>query len=105
MLLSIGFLFILELILRFPDHKACLGLAPSYTAEMLTQYEPVHSLSSSGGALLAVPKLRLKSKGDHTFAIRTFGLWNNLPEEIRLAESVTSFKSLLKTHLYRLDFM
>ena len=42
--------------------KARLGLAPSYITEMLTPYEPVRSFRSSGGALLAVPKSRLKSK-------------------------------------------
>ena len=75
--------------------KACLALAPSYIAEMLTQYEPVPSLRSSSGALLAVPKSRLKSKGDRAFAIRALRLCNDLPLEIQLTESVTSFKSLL----------
>ncbi|KAF7641110.1 hypothetical protein LDENG_00293840 [Lucifuga dentata] len=64
---------------------------------MLTPYEPVCSLISSGGTLLAVPKSRLKSKGDRAFAIRALLLWNDLPEEIMLADSVSSFKSLLKT--------
>ncbi|KAF7655435.1 hypothetical protein LDENG_00055950, partial [Lucifuga dentata] len=85
--------------------KALLGLAPSYITEMLTPYESVHSLRSSGGTLLAVPKWRLKSKGDRAFAIRALLLWNDLPEEIMLADSVSSFKSLLKTHFYRLAFM
>ncbi|KAF7641734.1 hypothetical protein LDENG_00273640 [Lucifuga dentata] len=68
---------------------------------MLTPYEPVRSLRTSGGTLVAVPKSRLKSKG----AIRALLLWNDLPEEIRLTDSVSSFKSLLKTHFYRLAFM
>lgn len=33
-------------------------------------------------------------------ALRAPHLWNDLPEEIRLAESVTSFNSLYKTHIY-----
>ncbi|KAF7665543.1 hypothetical protein LDENG_00140420 [Lucifuga dentata] len=65
---------------------------------MLTPYEPV-------GTLLAVPKSRLKSNSDRAFAIRALLLWNNLPEEIRLADSMPSFKSLLKTHFYRLALM
>ena len=51
---------------------------------MLTLYESIHSLRSSGGAPLAVAKSRLKSKGDHAFAIRALQLWSDLPEEIRL---------------------
>ena len=63
------------------------------------------SLRSSGGALLTVPKLRLKTRGDYAFTMRAPRIWNALPEEIRLAGSVNSFKSLLKTHFYRLAFM
>ncbi|KAF7642005.1 hypothetical protein LDENG_00264860, partial [Lucifuga dentata] len=85
--------------------KALLGLAPSYITEMLTPCESVLSLRSSGGTILAVPKSRLKSKGDCAFAIRALLLWKDLPEEIMLSDSVSSFKSLLKTHFYRLAFM
>ena len=60
---SIGFLCILELIFKIllVTFKARLGLAPSHMAEMLTPYEPVRSLRSSGGALLTFLKLRLKA--------------------------------------------
>ena len=85
--------------------KARSGLAPSYIADILIPYEPARSLRSSGGALLTVPKSRLKTKGDRAFATRAPRLWNALPEEIRLAGSVDSFKSLLKTHFYRCAFM
>ncbi|KAF7668292.1 hypothetical protein LDENG_00022460 [Lucifuga dentata] len=61
--------------------------------------------NAAGGTLPAVPKLRLESKGDRAFAIRALRLWNDLPEEKRLTDSVPSFKSLLKTHFYRLAFM
>ena len=66
---------------------------------------PNQKLRSSGGALLTIPNSRLKTKGDRPFAIRAPRLWNALPEEIRLAGSVNSFKSLLKTHFYRLAFL
>ena len=85
--------------------KARMGLAPSYITDMLTPYEPARSLRSLGGAFLVFPKSRLKCRGDCAFAIRAPQLWNNLPKEIRLARSVSSFKSLLKTHFYRLAFM
>uniref|UniRef100_A0A673CRG3 Reverse transcriptase domain-containing protein n=1 Tax=Sphaeramia orbicularis TaxID=375764 RepID=A0A673CRG3_9TELE len=44
--------------------KARMGLAPSYIIDMLVNYEPVRSLRSSGGGLLAVPKSMFKSKAD-----------------------------------------
>ena len=52
-------------------------------------------------ALLAIPTPRLKTKGDRAFAVRAPTLWINLPEEIKLAESLTCFISLLKTHIYK----
>ncbi|KAF7641545.1 hypothetical protein LDENG_00278180, partial [Lucifuga dentata] len=76
--------------------KAVLGLAPSCITEMLTPYESVRSLRSSGGTLLAVPKSRLKSKGDRAFAVRALLLWNDLPEEIMLADSVFLLNPFLK---------
>lgn len=48
---------------------------------------------------------RLRLKGDRVFAVTAAPLWNNLPEKIRVVESVTSFKSPLKAYLYRCAFM
>ncbi len=80
--------------------KARQGLALSYITEFLTPYEPSSSLRSSGRSLLVVPKWKLKSKGGWAFSTKAAKLWNGLPEEIRHAESVTSFESLLKTHFH-----
>lgn len=38
-------------------------------------------------------------------AVRVLKLWNELPEQIRSAESVTSFKSLLKIYLIKELFL
>ena len=54
------------------------------------------SLRFSVKVLLTLPKSGLKTKGDTTSALRAPSLWNNRPEEDRLAESVTCFISLLK---------
>ncbi|KAF7659716.1 hypothetical protein LDENG_00294140, partial [Lucifuga dentata] len=48
--------------------KACLNLAPSYICDMLTSYEPAHSLRSSGSNLLTITNW--KTKGDWVFAVR-----------------------------------
>lgn len=42
---------------------------------------------------------------DTSGAVRAPWLGNNIPVDNRLAETVTSFKSLLKSHFYRLDFI
>ncbi len=48
--------------------KALQGRAPSYITELLTLYEPSHSVRSSGRSLLVIPKLKLKSRGGWTFS-------------------------------------
>lgn len=57
------------------------------------------SLRSSGRALLSALEAQLKTRGDRTFAVGAWKLWK-LPEEIRSAESVTSFKSHRKAYCY-----
>lgn len=61
--------------------------------DLLTPYEPEHSLGSSGRVLLVIPGALLEMKGDRAVALMAPRLWNKLPEELRLAKSVSSFKS------------
>lgn len=84
-----------ELILRF--YRSPLK---HFTVQLLP-YESGCSLRSSGRALLVVPESRLKTKGDRAFAVKALQLWNSLPTDLRLAQSVTSFKSLLETSLFK----
>ncbi|XP_049433673.1 uncharacterized protein LOC125889671 [Epinephelus fuscoguttatus] len=64
------------------------GSAPGYTAEMLLPCEPGRSLRSSDRALLAVLQSWLKTKGDEAFAVKAPQLWNSMPEDQRLSESI-----------------
>lgn len=82
--------------------KALNGSALSYVSDLLTPHIPSRALRSSNAALSVVPKSRLnpKNKGDRAFAERALRHWNNLPEEIRMAKSVSSCKSLLKKLFY-----
>lgn len=54
---------------------------------MLLPDEPERSITSSGRALLAVPQ-------SWAFAVKAPQLWSSLPEDLRLAESVTSFSPI-----------
>ena len=72
--------------------------------DLLTPYEPDRCLRSSSRALLMVPKSRLVTKGDQAFAVRAPRLWTSLPRDLRQANSVSSFKSRLKTHFYLMAF-
>jgi hypothetical protein len=54
--------------------------------------------------LLVVPHVRLKRRGERAFAVAGPRLWNALPLEIRMAPSLSVFKSLLKTYLFSLVY-
>ncbi len=80
--------------------KALNGQAPSYLTDHLTPLSSSRSLRSSDRAFLAVPRSRFKTKSDGSFSIAAPRLWNQLPLDIRLAPSITTFGTKLKTHLY-----
>ena len=82
-------------------YKALHGLAPAYIRDLLHLYVPSRSLRSSSDVLLRIPRSRLVSCGDRTFSYCAPRLWNNLPCEIRQSESLATFKSSLKTYLYK----
>jgi len=85
-------------------YKARCNQAPSYLTELLQSYTPSRSLRSGEQNLLQVPHCRLKRRGDRAFSVVGPRLWNNLPIDVRIAPSVISFKSLLKTHLFSLAY-
>jgi hypothetical protein len=81
-------------------YKALHGLAPVYIRDMIKQYQPARSLRSSQRCLLEVPRVRT-AYGKRSFRYSAAILWNDLPELVKSAQSVSAFKRLLKTHLFR----
>ena len=86
-------------------YKALHGLAPTDLSDLVLPYIP--TLRSQDAGLLIVPRIS-KQTGGRAFSYRAPFLWNGLPTHVRDADSVSTFKSLLKTHLfsrsYRLPF-
>ena len=76
-------------------------MASDYLCELVSIRKSSRKLRSSSQILLQVPVSRLKSYGDCAFSIAAPTLWNRLPTNIRNASSLGTFKSLLKTHLFR----
>lgn len=74
------------------------NLAPIYLSNLLEPYVPPRSLRSSDQLLLAVPKSRLKLRGNRVFSVAAPKLWNELPLHVRHAPTLQVFKSRLKTH-------
>ena len=85
-------------------YRALHGLAPTYITELLVPYTPPRTLRSSTEQLLVVQKYRLKNFGAGSLETAAPALWNSLESQIRLQKTLTSFRRLLKTHLFRQAF-
>ena len=84
-------------------YKALNGRGPKYISDLLTQYEPPRPLKSSGSSFLSVPRVRTRH-GEAAFSFYAPHVWNKLPESLRSAETLSVFKSRLKTHLFSAAF-
>jgi len=60
----------------------------------------LHSASSID---YIVPQTRRKFR-DRTFSVAGPTVWNSLPESVRSAETLASFKCKLKTYLFNISF-
>uniref|UniRef100_A0A4W5LFQ7 Reverse transcriptase domain-containing protein n=1 Tax=Hucho hucho TaxID=62062 RepID=A0A4W5LFQ7_9TELE len=81
-------------------YKALHGLAPIYLSDLVLPYIPTRTLWSQDAGLLTVPRISKQTAGGRAFSYRAPFLWNGLPIHVRDADSVSTFKSLLKTHLF-----
>ena len=80
------------------------GSLPQYLSSRLDIYQPSRSLRSSNDRLLRVPRWKLKSFGYRSFSYQGPVVWNSLPIDLKLSSSLSSFKSRLKTHLFKKSY-
>ena len=73
---------------------------PSYLSSQLSHYHPARELRSSSSNLLAQPYSSTKF-GSLAFKSCAPKIWNELPLEVKSAQSLLTFKSRLKTHYFR----
>ena len=85
-------------------YKSLNGIAPSYLSELLQPQVMREGLRSTTQDQLRIPRSRLKNYGDRTFQVAGPKEWNSLPFEIRSAKTSPTFKSKLKTFLFRNHF-
>ena len=83
--------------------KCLHKLAPSYLSSLLQWYTPPRPLRSASELLLQEHKSS-KIFGDRAFFTCAPLLWKKLPLDLRRCESLTSFKTGLKTHLFKQHF-
>ncbi len=85
-------------------YKSLNGLGPKYMSDMLTEYKPNRPLRSLGSSQLEIPRVHT-NQGESAFSYYAARSWNQLPEEIRCAKTLATFKSSLKTHLFSCAFV
>ena len=83
-------------------YKVLDGLAPQYLGPLnrVADLPGRRSLRSTDSNRMVVPSVRLSTVANHR-AFRVVGpqIWNDLPAEVTSAESLTTFRQRLKTHL------
>ena len=90
----------------FLTFKALYGMAPNYIIDLIdTKTNTRYLLRSNEGVLVKHPSGRMKkSFGDISFSVAASTLWNTLPVSLRSIKCISTFKSNLKTYLFKLAF-
>ncbi|XP_049330258.1 uncharacterized protein LOC111194348, partial [Astyanax mexicanus] len=83
-------------------YKAKNGPAPSYLMAMVKARSAPRALRASSTARLEPPSLKTHRKQtSRLFSVLAPRWWNELPLDVRTAESLAVFKRRLKTHLFK----
>jgi len=88
-------------------HRCLNGAAPQYLSELIQPLSDVDSrrrLCSASTAEVLVPATRRSTIGDRAFAVASPRACNNLPVDLCLSRTFTTFKTHLKSHLFNLSF-
>ncbi|XP_038581024.1 uncharacterized protein LOC119907367, partial [Micropterus salmoides] len=80
--------------------KALNGQAPSYLKELIIPYYPTRALRSQNAGLLVVPRVSKSRLGARAFSYQAPLLWNQVPVWVQEADTISTFKSRLKTFLF-----
>ena len=82
-------------------YKCVHGTAPQYLQDLVKAYIPKRQLrSATDPTALVVPRMRLKTVGEKSFGYCAPKVWNALPQGLREAGSIDTFKKQLKTYLF-----
>ena len=73
---------------------------PQHLNSLLMDYKPTRSLPSAEEHLLVVPRTKL-SFTSRAFSVAAPKLWNTLPLDISNSKTMSIFRKLLKTYLYK----
>ncbi len=82
-------------------YRTTTGSPPAYFHSLLRIYIPSRSLRCASERRLMVSSQRGSKSLSRTFSFIILGWWNDLPNNIWNAGSLSIFKQQLKTHLFR----
>ena len=86
-------------------YKCMSKEALTYLCDLLTPHIPARSLRSESQLLLSVPRIKTASFGERSFSFAAATYWNCLPYDIRQAPTLQSFRTHLKTFLFKQAFL
>ena len=81
-------------------HKTLSTGQPHYLNSLIPEYKPTRCLRSETKRQLMKPTGLLTAVGRRTFTRTAESVWNKLPEDLRISDSLKYFKAKLKTHLF-----
>jgi len=84
--------------------KSKLEMLPSYLCDLIKPLARKRSLRSNCKDLLQLPHVKTETFGKRAFTYAAPKVWNSLPESLKTLKSVDTFKSNLKTYLFRSAF-
>ena len=100
--------------LKIPErivYKLCLlvykchnNLAPKYLIELLPSRTSRRPLRSSHSVNITEAYFKNSQCQSSSFSLAGLRAWNSLPTRVKTAQSLNSFKSLLKTHLFTISY-
>ena len=83
--------------------KCMTGMAPEYLGNKFISRGKISRGATISKQQLNIPFFKTKI-GQRSFSYRIVNIWNNLPSEIKLSQSLNNFKCNLKKHLLK-DFL
>ena len=84
-------------------YQALSTKQPAYLHSMLTPARQPRQLRSTGSGLLSVPRVKTNA-GTRAFSVAAPTLWNSLPDSVKSARNIASFRRNLKTYLFKMAY-
>ena len=78
--------------------KCMNGLASGYLSDQFTKRSSISTRKTRNSQLLNIPLFKTAT-GQRTFYYRMVSLWNALPQNIQLSQSLAHFKNLMRKRL------